>query len=217
MRNADCGALSFRTKRYLWRIGGGRLPHAIIKRTPISAIITEVVKETLVRRVYGGDTCQKAHQAGPLLWIQKEVSCRLSASVRMATTKEYGDQADDQSASTFALTEEDHTLGNSLRYILNKDPRVSFVGYTIPHPAEERVHLRIQTTGPSARSVLKESLQDLISVCEHVRVTFDKAVDDEKALQGVREMSVGVSGRSGFSGKSGITHQSALSKVPEPS
>ncbi|KAL3690261.1 hypothetical protein R1sor_016570 [Riccia sorocarpa] len=134
----------------------------------------------------------------------------------MATAKEYGDRADDQTGSTFALTEEDHTLGNSLRYILNKDPRVSFVGYTVPHPAEERVHLRVQTTGASARSVLRHSLQDLISVCEHVRVTFDKAVEDEKALQGVKEMSVGVSGRSGFSGKSGVTHEmSASFKAPK--
>lgn len=42
-----------------------------------------------------------------------------------------------------------------------------------------------------------------MAVSEHVRVTFEKAVEEQKALQGVREMSVGVSG------KSGITHQTA--------
>ncbi|BBN18289.1 DNA-directed RNA polymerases I and III subunit RPAC2 [Marchantia polymorpha subsp. ruderalis] len=125
----------------------------------------------------------------------------------MASTKEYGAEADDQTASTFSLTEEDHTLGNALRYVLNKDPRVSFVGYSIPHPSEERVNLRLQTTGLPARDVLKDGLQDMMALNDHVRVTFEKAVDDYKTLQGMREMSVGASGRSGASAKSGLTHQ----------
>ncbi|KAL2608670.1 hypothetical protein R1flu_027243 [Riccia fluitans] len=112
----------------------------------------------------------------------------------MASTKEYGSETDDETASTFSLTEEDHTLGNALRYILNKDPRVAFVGYSIPHPSEERVNLRLQTTGPLARDVLKDALQDMMALNDHVRVKFEKAVEDYKAVEGMREMSVGVSG-----------------------
>ena len=83
---------------------------------------------------------------------------------------------------TFALEDEDHTLANALRFLLNKkwvfffldimllhtnssvqpwavactltglhacmrSPHVSFVGYSIPHPSEAVVNLRIQTTG----------------------------------------------------------------------
>lgn len=32
----------------------------------------------------------------------------------------------------FQFVGEDHTLGNSLRYMLMKDPRVEFAGYTAP-------------------------------------------------------------------------------------
>ncbi|KAJ3352100.1 DNA-directed RNA polymerases I and III subunit RPAC2, partial [Entophlyctis luteolus] len=52
---------------------------------------------------------------------------------------------DDPSAVTFVLRDEDHTLGNSLRYLLMKNPRVSFCGYSLPHPSEYKVNLRIQT------------------------------------------------------------------------
>lgn len=60
----------------------------------------------------------------------------------------------------------DHTLGNSLRYVLSRkywifidifcfflsshDQRsaeVSFVGYSIPHPSEPKMNLRLQTRG----------------------------------------------------------------------
>ncbi|CAM6123175.1 unnamed protein product [Calypogeia fissa] len=123
----------------------------------------------------------------------------------MATTKEFGADADDARSSTFSLTEEDHTLANSLRFVLNKDPRVSFCGYSVPHPSENRVNIRVQTTGLPARDVLKDALQDLMGLSDHVRVTFEKAVEEHKATQGMLEMSVGTSA------KSGITHQTASS------
>lgn len=80
------------------------------------------------------------------------------------------------SASTFSITEEDHTLANSLRLVLNKDPRVMSCGYSIPHPSEARVNISVQTTGDPASEVLKDSCQNLIYMCEHVRKTFDDAV-----------------------------------------
>jgi len=51
------------------------------------------------------------------------------------------------SAVTFCLLEEDHTLGNALRYMLMKDPRVEFCGYTLPHPSENKIHMRVQMYG----------------------------------------------------------------------
>ncbi|XP_021861210.1 uncharacterized protein [Spinacia oleracea] len=84
------------------------------------------------------------------------------------------------SASTFSVTDEDHTLANSLRLVLNKDPRVSFCGYSIPHPSEARVNVRVQTT---AGEVLKDGCQNLINMCQHVRKTFDDAVDKFKSTK----------------------------------
>ncbi|KAJ8452649.1 hypothetical protein Cgig2_004985 [Carnegiea gigantea] len=80
------------------------------------------------------------------------------------------------SASTISIAEEDHTLANSLRLVLNKDPRVISCGYSIPHPSEACVNISVQTTGDPASEVLKDSCQNLIYMCEHVRRTFDDVV-----------------------------------------
>ncbi|XVE59355.1 hypothetical protein DITRI_Ditri05aG0039700 [Diplodiscus trichospermus] len=96
----------------------------------------------------------------------------------------------DSSAATFSLTEEDHTLANSVRFTLNQDPRVTFCGYSIPHPSEARVNIRVQTTGDPAREVLKDACQDLMLMCRHVRSTFDKAVEDFKASNAVKAMNI---------------------------
>eukprot|EP00252_Welwitschia_mirabilis_P025385 TRINITY_DN789_c0_g1_i1.p1 TRINITY_DN789_c0_g1~~TRINITY_DN789_c0_g1_i1.p1 ORF type:complete len:105 (+),score=23.77 TRINITY_DN789_c0_g1_i1:249-563(+) len=95
---------------------------------------------------------------------------------------------DEQRASTFVFNEEDHTLGNSLRYVLSRDPRVEFCGYSIPHPSENRVNVRVQTTGDPAKDVLKDSLQDLMAICQHVQQTFVKAVEAYKATHNVNKM-----------------------------
>ncbi|XP_062085093.1 uncharacterized protein LOC133791187 [Humulus lupulus] len=86
----------------------------------------------------------------------------------------------DLSKSSFSLTDEDHTLANSIRFTLNQDPRVTFCGYSIPHPSDNRVNIRIQTTGDPATDIMKDACQDLMLVCKHVRQTFDQAVVDFK-------------------------------------
>jgi DNA-directed RNA polymerase I and III subunit RPAC2 len=53
----------------------------------------------------------------------------------------------DPAGATFAVEQEDHSLANALRFFLNKDPRVSFAGYSMPHPTEDVVNVRVQTTG----------------------------------------------------------------------
>ncbi|XP_022886181.1 DNA-directed RNA polymerases I and III subunit RPAC2-like [Olea europaea var. sylvestris] len=97
----------------------------------------------------------------------------------------------DQSQATFSLTDEDHTLANSLRFTLNQDPRVTFCGYSIPHPSDARVNIRVQTTGDPASEVLKDSCQDLMLICQHVRSTFDQAVVDFKNKNSLDAMNIG--------------------------
>ncbi|GMH12729.1 hypothetical protein Nepgr_014570 [Nepenthes gracilis] len=94
------------------------------------------------------------------------------------------------SASTFSLSEEDHTLANSLRFVLNKDPRVTFCGYSIPHPSEAKVNIRVQTTGDHASEVLKDSCQNLMNICEHVRNTFENAVDEYRNSEATDSMAI---------------------------
>lgn len=50
----------------------------------------------------------------------------LQASQQQMATAPAGQDA---AEATFALAGEDHTLGNTLRYMLNKNPEVVFAGY----------------------------------------------------------------------------------------
>lgn len=87
---------------------------------------------------------------------------------------------------TFVLEDEDHTLANSLCYFLNKDPNVAFCGYSIPHPSERKVNLRVQTTGEvSAKAALKTACENLKQVCGHVHKTFK---EESEQFQGGSRM-----------------------------
>eukprot|EP00249_Psilotum_nudum_P003422 c16807_g1_i1 orf=336-719(-) len=107
----------------------------------------------------------------------------------MAGMVELGSENDPR-ASTFSITDEDHTLGNSLRFVLNHDPRVEFCGYSVPHPSENRINIRLQTTGVPAKDLLKDGLQDLMVICQHVRATFEKAVEQHKVSKAMSEVSM---------------------------
>lgn len=86
----------------------------------------------------------------------------------------------DETCKTFVFHNEDHTLGNSLRYMIMKNPEVQFCGYSVPHPSENKINFRIQTHGEEATEVLKKGLKDLNSVCEHVLDTFKTSVQEYK-------------------------------------
>jgi DNA-directed RNA polymerases I and III subunit RPAC2 len=52
----------------------------------------------------------------------------------------------DMTACTFAIRNEDHTLGNVLRHtLLQNEDTVDFAGYSVPHPSEPIVQIRVQT------------------------------------------------------------------------
>lgn len=85
---------------------------------------------------------------------------------------------DDNTCVTFVLHKEDHTLGNALRYILMKNPDVAFCGYSVPHPSEHKINLRIQTNGVPATDALRKGLEDLHSLCDHVMHTFQECVEE---------------------------------------
>ncbi|GFO09289.1 DNA-directed RNA polymerases i and iii subunit rpac2-like [Plakobranchus ocellatus] len=89
----------------------------------------------------------------------------------------------EESFQTFILHDEDHTLGNALKFILNKSPDVAFVGYSITHPSENKINLRIQTTGKPAVEVLKQGFKDLKQMCAHMLTTFESSAKYYKENQ----------------------------------
>mmetsp|Transcript_25685 Transcript_25685/g.29343 ORF Transcript_25685/g.29343 Transcript_25685/m.29343 type:complete len:162 (+) Transcript_25685:88-573(+) len=83
---------------------------------------------------------------------------------------------------TYAIGDEDHTLGNALRHVLMQNSKVDFAGYSVPHPSEPIVHIRVQTAVNKelvptqiegehrlpATDVLKEACETLITQCDIV-------------------------------------------------
>ncbi|KUL84593.1 hypothetical protein ZTR_08694 [Talaromyces verruculosus] len=88
-------------------------------------------------------------------------------------------------AASFQFKEEGHTLGNALRYVIMKNPKVEFCGYTIPHPSETKMNIRIQTyDGTTAIEALEKGLNDLMDLCDVVSDKFTVARDAFVAEQG---------------------------------
>ncbi|KAK2764900.1 RNA polymerase subunit AC19 [Arachnomyces sp. PD_36] len=85
-------------------------------------------------------------------------------------------------ATSFQIEKEDHTLGNALRYIIMKNPKVEFCGYTIPHPSETKMNLRIQTYDTTtAIEALEKGLDDLMDLCDVTTEKFKVARDEFNA------------------------------------
>jgi DNA-directed RNA polymerase I and III subunit RPAC2 len=88
-----------------------------------------------------------------------------------------GDDFDSEYSRTFVLNHEDHTLANSLRYMIMKNPNVLFCGYTQPHPSEFKINFKIQTNKQqTALEVLEKGLIDLSQVCSHVTDVFENSL-----------------------------------------
>lgn len=87
----------------------------------------------------------------------------------------------DETVTTFIFHNETHTLGNSLRHILMKNKKVDFCGYTVPHPLEDKMSLRLQTNGSNASKTLVEGMGDLMSITEHVMLVFNQRMKEHEA------------------------------------
>ncbi|CAI6333950.1 unnamed protein product [Periconia digitata] len=84
-----------------------------------------------------------------------------------------------ENAASFQFDGEDHTLGNALRYVIMKNPDVEFCGYSIPHPSENKMNLRIQTyDNVNVYTVLEKGLGDLMDMCDVVSEKFVIARDE---------------------------------------
>eukprot|EP01023_Acetabularia_acetabulum_P019271 TRINITY_DN197_c0_g1_i6.p3 TRINITY_DN197_c0_g1~~TRINITY_DN197_c0_g1_i6.p3 ORF type:complete len:124 (-),score=14.56 TRINITY_DN197_c0_g1_i6:293-664(-) len=78
-----------------------------------------------------------------------------------------------QQGTTFDLVREDHTVANSLRYMLNQNAQVTFCGYSQPHPSEQSVHLRVQTTNSTDPALaMRDACGNIMDMCAHVKQVF---------------------------------------------
>eukprot|EP00924_Labyrinthula_sp_SR-Ha-C_P007140 augustus_masked-scaffold_8-processed-gene-10.11-mRNA-1 protein AED:0.46 eAED:0.46 QI:0/-1/0/1/-1/1/1/0/113 len=84
-------------------------------------------------------------------------------------------------SKTFVFHKENHTLGNPLRKLILKDDRVDLAGYSIPHPMEPKMNIRIQTaeeSGFTASDALEAGLDKLIDVCDDLESKLTHALSN---------------------------------------
>ncbi|OEH75548.1 DNA-directed RNA polymerase I [Cyclospora cayetanensis] len=82
----------------------------------------------------------------------------------------------DSTSLTASLPGETHTLGNALRALLIRNPDVEFAGYSVPHPTQVEMNLRIQTTEGPALGALQQALEELSTICEVLDSKYDEAL-----------------------------------------
>ena len=73
---------------------------------------------------------------------------------------------------TFIMKREDHTLGNSLRYIIINWKNVDFCGYSVPHPSLNQINIRIQSNNSTPVCILQDGLFFLRAVSEIILNKF---------------------------------------------
>ena len=88
---------------------------------------------------------------------------------------------------TFCIGDEDHTIGNALRHVLMQQEHVGFAGYSVPHPSEPVVQIRVQTIAlphetepPPAVNVLKQACQTLMDQCDIVLEQLETTCPETK-------------------------------------
>lgn len=89
----------------------------------------------------------------------------------------------DLSAATYQIHNETHTLGNALRWMLMKNPKVGFCGYSAPHPSENHIQIRIQMyDNLSSLTALLRALDDLDALFESIEDAYKASLMHDKIV-----------------------------------
>ena len=98
-------------------------------------------------------------------YFKSETVCDMSVNdLRRDPTDEHWtvQHGPNEASATFIFGNEDHTLGNSLRNVLMNRSETEFCGYSVPHPYEPKMNIRLQTAaGTNCQEVMKSGLKDL--------------------------------------------------------
>ena len=93
--------------------------------------------------------------------------------LKIISDKEEGDYN-----CTYSFQNEDHTLGNILRYMLMKDKNTTFCGYSIPHPSEDVMNIRLQTREENTNQIMGKAMDRVIEISDILSDKFKKALND---------------------------------------
>ncbi|KAK1232933.1 RNA polymerase subunit AC19 [Marasmius sp. AFHP31] len=84
------------------------------------------------------------------------------------------------SAATYQIHDESHTIGNALRWMIMKNPKVEFCGYSVPHPSENHIQIRIQMyDNLSSLEALVKALSDLDDLCDSIESKYATSLQND--------------------------------------
>eukprot|EP00008_Paramoeba_atlantica_P014266 CAMPEP_0201492128 /NCGR_PEP_ID=MMETSP0151_2-20130828/32093_1 /ASSEMBLY_ACC=CAM_ASM_000257 /TAXON_ID=200890 /ORGANISM="Paramoeba atlantica, Strain 621/1 / CCAP 1560/9" /LENGTH=127 /DNA_ID=CAMNT_0047878795 /DNA_START=84 /DNA_END=467 /DNA_ORIENTATION=- len=98
--------------------------------------------------------------------------------------------SEQKGCATYELRGEGHTMGNALRWGLSKSKSINFVGYTIPHPSEDRLSFRVQTTDLDsipASEAMEQCFTNLELITNHMISEYEVAVGEYLESQNGKE------------------------------
>ena len=75
--------------------------------------------------------------------IEMQSQAESAAPVQPKTLTVKRNPTEDPRNATYSFVQEDHTLGNIVRNQLVKNKHVDFCAYSVPHPSEQIVNVRI--------------------------------------------------------------------------
>lgn len=76
--------------------------------------------------------------------------------------------------ATYSFLNEDHTLGNLLRTVLIKNNEVEFCAYSVPHPSEPIMNVRLQVSrgAGDTKKVLRHGLKRISKMSDVMTEKF---------------------------------------------
>ena len=98
----------------------------------------------------------------------------LGSESQNVTKISYKDDSRQRFQGTIIIHDQDHTIGNVIRYQLLQNPNVRFAGYKKPHPLEEKIEIKVQTNGeiPPPDAVLES--------CDQLNLTIGNLISSFK-------------------------------------
>lgn len=101
---------------------------------------------------------------------------------------------DEATSGAFLFTGETHTMGNAIRQTIFNRNYIDFCGYSVPHPAETKMALRVQISQEAIRDgkifdneelvcdanivdVVNKGLDDFSQWCCNTANAFDEAFE----------------------------------------
>ena len=83
----------------------------------------------------------------------------------------------DNTNATYSFHGEDHTLGNLLRNQIIKNKEVEFCAYSVPHPSEPIMNVRVQVAEGAksdTNKVMNHGLKRISKICDVLTEKFEQ-------------------------------------------